>query len=154
MFPGSVALTEPKQPKSREPNLSADIPLRPKIGAEMADCSSSQDTTDSCGTGSSDLVSSIEPSSFEIQPQTLETHQAVMSNMQACLQSAGSLISSMSTALSTGTEQFLASDFNRSVMGDRRAGIEDWITSAECNHLNGDKPEGQGLWTLAVLACF
>jgi hypothetical protein len=143
-LPCSVALTESDQPNSSERNPSTDIPLRPKVYAETAHVLSSQDSSDGHEVEKFDSVSSIEPSSFEIQSQILDTHQAVMGNMQACLQSAGSLISSVSTALSTDAEPLLASDFNGSIPGDRRIGIEDWITSAESIPTDGDKLERQG----------
>ena len=126
-----------------EQNLSTKIPLRLKVGSDEMDVCE-EGSSAACVSESSDSMSSTEPSSIEVQTQILDTDQAVMRNMEACLRSAGSLISSVSTALTSDTEQFLTSDFNGSITGDRRAGIESWITSAESDHLSGDKPDGQG----------
>jgi hypothetical protein len=135
-----------------EPKVD-NLPLRPKRDVEMTDCSS---TTELEEVGNSNSVSATESNPLEIQSQsqTLESHISVMKNMQTCLQSAGSLISSMSTTLSIDTEQFPASDFNHSITGDQRDGIEDWVTSAECKSSNDDKMEGQGSWTREFFTCF
>lgn len=120
-----------------------NMPLRPKAGSdEMGLCE--EDSSAACVSESPDSVSPTEPISVVVQTQILDTHQAVMSNMEACLRSAGSLISSVSTALTSDTEQFLASDFNGSIMGERRAGIESWITSADSDQLSGDSSDGPG----------
>jgi hypothetical protein len=142
----SVAtLTESDQPDFSDKLSSTGLPYRPKeYDKQVLEKSSLKSLSEAHGSGNSDSPSSIEPGSVEFQSQTLDTHQAVMSNMQSCLQSAGSLISSVSTALTSDTEQLLPSDFNGSVMGDRRAGIEDWIISAEPSPMNGDKRAEQG----------
>jgi hypothetical protein len=138
-----VALTESDQPDSNDPLSSTGLPFRPKEYDELAEALSIKDLSEVHVSRTCDSPSSIEPGSVEFQSAILDTHQAVMSNMQTCLQSAGSLISSASTAFNSDTEQLLASDFNGSVMGDRQAGIEDWIISAEPSPINGDKPAEQ-----------
>lgn len=144
------ALTESDKLDSTDPLSSTGLPFRPKEYDELAEVLSLKDLSEVHVFRNSDSLSSTEPSSVAFQSEILNTHQAVMSNMQTCLQSAGSLISSVSTALNSDTEQLLASDFNGSVMSDRHAGIEDWIISAEPSPMNGDKPAEQGRQHVAI----
>lgn len=77
------------------------------------------------------LLTSTDPDSTALHIEILESNETAFGNMQKCLRSAGNLVSSMSTTLTSDTESILLSTFEDSVAGERRAVIEDWISSDE-----------------------